>query len=162
MSNFATRILSNLFADMSDRVVLYVDDIGCLSFDNSLEDHARLVAEVIRRLTKANLQVNPDKIVFAQRSIHVLGWSIIHNRLVPDSRKLTNFHLWPIPKTGKQVVKYLGFCNYFRNVVPRFSELAGPLDELRNFKREERSLRIYKSGEKHRSYSSYLLDEMSQ
>ncbi|CEP10672.1 hypothetical protein, partial, partial [Parasitella parasitica] len=134
MRNFATRILSNLFVDMSDRFVLYVDNIGCLSFDNSLEDHARLVAEVIRRLTKANLQVNPDKIVFAQRSIHVLGWSIIHNRLVPDSRKLTNFHLWTIPKTGKQVMKYLGFCNYFRNVVPSFSELAGSLDELRNFK----------------------------
>ncbi|CEP10861.1 hypothetical protein [Parasitella parasitica] len=31
-------------------------------------------------------------------------------------------------------MKYLGFCNYFRNVVPGFSELAGPLDELRNLK----------------------------
>ncbi|KAG2198922.1 hypothetical protein INT46_008254 [Mucor plumbeus] len=134
MSNLATRLLSNLFSDMRDNVCLYVDDIGCLSFDGSLENHARLVAEVIRRLTQANLQVNPEKVVFAQRSIHVLGWSIIHNRLVPDARKLTNFHLWPIPKTGKQVMKYLGFCNYFRNAVPGYSELAAPLDELRNYK----------------------------
>lgn len=134
MSNLATRLLSNLFSDMRDNVCLYVDDIGCLSFDGSLENHARLVAEVIRRLTQANLQVNPEKVVFAQRSIHVLGWSIIHNRLVPDARKLTNFHLWPIPKTGKQIMKYLGFCNYFRNAVPGYSELAAPLDELRNYK----------------------------
>lgn len=134
MGNLSMRLLSDLFSDMRDNVSLYIDDLGCLSYTDSLSEHAALVAEVIRRLTKANLQINQDKFVFAQRSTHVLGWSIIQNRLVPDARKLTNFHLWPIPTTGKQVMKYLGFCNYFRNVIPGFSELAAPLDALRNYK----------------------------
>ncbi|KAK4512904.1 uncharacterized protein ATC70_003614 [Mucor velutinosus] len=134
MGNLAMRLISNLFTDMLDQVSLYIDDLGCLTYTDSLDEHVALVAEVIRRLTKANLQINQDKFVFAQRSTHVLGWSIIQNRLVPDARKLTNFHLWPIPTTGKQLMKYLGFCNYFRNVIPGYSELAAPLDALRNCK----------------------------
>lgn len=134
MGNLSMRLISDLFSDMRDQVSLYIDDLGCLTYTDSLEEHVALVTEVIRRLTKANLQINRDKFVFAQRSSHVLGWSIIQNRLVPDARKLTNFHLWPVPTTGKQVMKYLGFCNYFRNVIPGFSELAAPLDALRNYK----------------------------
>jgi len=134
IGNLTSRCLSNLFSDMRDQVCLYVDDIGVLSFNDSLEEHTQLLAEVIRRLTNANLQINPDKIVFAQRSVHVLGWSIIHNRLVPDSRKLTNFHTWPIPKTGKDIMRYLGFTNYFRSAIPGYGTLAAPLDELRNHK----------------------------
>jgi len=134
MGNLSMRLISDLFSDLHDQVSLYIDDLGCLTYTDSLEEHAALVSEVIRRLTKANLQINRDKFVFAQRSSHVLGWSIIQNRLVPDARKLTNFHLWPVPTTGKQVMKYLGFCNYFRNVIPGFSALAAPLDALRNYK----------------------------
>lgn len=134
IGNLTSRCLSNLFSDMREHVCLYVDDIGVLSFNDSLEEHTQLLAEVIRRLTDANLQINPDKIVFAQRSVHVLGWSIIHNRLVPDSRKLTNFHTWPIPKTGKDIMRYLGFTNYFRSAIPGYGTLAAPLDELRNHK----------------------------
>lgn len=134
IGNLTSRALCNLFADMADHVCMYIDDIGCLTYTDSLEDHTRLVAEVIRRLTQANLQLNPNRLVFAQRSVHVLGWSIIHNRLVPDARKLTNFHTWPIPKTGKDMMRYLGFTNYFRAAIPGYAQLAAPLDALRNHK----------------------------
>ncbi|KAK4513929.1 uncharacterized protein ATC70_005936 [Mucor velutinosus] len=69
MGNLAMRLISNLFTDMLDQVLLYIDHLGCLTYTDSLDEHVALVAEVIRRLTKANLQINQDKFVFAQRSV---------------------------------------------------------------------------------------------
>ena len=38
---------------------------------------------------------------------------------------------WPRPTTGKQIMAYLGFCNYLRDYIALYASLAKPLDELR-------------------------------
>ena len=124
---------ANLFADLPYANV-YIDDI-VISTPASLSLHVDCVAEVLKRLTKANLVVNPDKIVLAQQNIHILGWTVIADGgLIPDPRKLTNIHSWPLPTTGKMIQRYLGFANYFRNSIPLFADICGPLDALRNEK----------------------------
>lgn len=133
VGNVVQRVLTNLFADLPYANV-YIDDI-VISTSPPLSHHVDCVAEVLRRLTKANLVVNPDKIVLAQQNIHILGWTVIANGgLIPDPRKLTNIHTWPIPTTGKMIQRYLGFANYFRNSIPLFADICGPLDALRNEK----------------------------
>jgi transposase InsO family protein len=140
------RTLQNLLSDLntsnaattfptngSHAVSIYVDDILC-STNGSLDDHYRLVAEVIRRLTNANLVLNPDKVVFAQRSIYLLGWSVIHGKLVPDGRKLTNIAEWPAIKTGRQLASFLGLMSYFRSSIPLYSRLTQDLDSLKQYK----------------------------
>jgi len=146
VGSVVVRTLQNLLSDLNTStaattfptdgahsVTIYVDDILCSS-NGSLEDHYKLVAEVIRRLTKANLVLNPEKVVFAQRSIYLLGWSVINGKLVPDGRKLTNIAEWPAIKTGKQLASFLGLMSYFRSSIPLYSRLTQDLDSLKQYK----------------------------
>ncbi|KAK4518183.1 uncharacterized protein ATC70_001534 [Mucor velutinosus] len=146
VGSVVVRTLQNLLSDLNtsnaatpnstkddQSVFCYVDDIIC-STSGSLENHFKLVAEVIRRLTKANLVLNPEKVVFAQRSIYLLGWSVIDGKLVPDGRKLTNIMQWPPIKTGRQLASFLGLMSYFRSSIPMYSRLTGDLDSLKQCK----------------------------
>src|SRR5690606_18156556 len=36
------------------------------------------------------------------------------------------------PTTGKQMMAALGLFNFFRDFIPRYSELAAPLEEVKN------------------------------
>ena len=54
--------------------------------------------------------------------------------LIPDPRKISTVHNWPIPTKGKMIQRYLGFANYFRNSIPLFADICAPLDDLRNEK----------------------------
>jgi transposase InsO family protein len=126
------RNLTTLFEDLP-YVNVYVDDIVVSTFP-PLSYHADCVAEVIKRLTSANLVLNPDKIVFAQQSIHILGWSLIKGKLIPDPRKVASLESWPKMTTGRHIQQFLGFMNFFRSSIPFFAKLAADLDDLRNVK----------------------------
>jgi transposase InsO family protein len=124
------RVLTTLFEDLP-YVNVYVDDIVISTFP-PLSYHANCVAEVINRLTRANLVLNPDKIVFAQQSIHILGWSLVKGKLIPDPRKVASLETWPKLSTGRHIQQFLGFMNFFRSSIPFFAKLASDLDDLRN------------------------------
>src|SRR6266702_6055793 len=47
-----------------------------------------------------------------------------------DSTKLKGIRDWPEPKTIKQVRSFLGFGNFYRRFIRKFSEVAQPLNEL--------------------------------
>jgi hypothetical protein len=51
-----------------------------------------------------------------------------------DQSKLLNLDDWPVPSTGKQIMSFLGFCNYFRDFIPCYSSVAEPLERLRYHK----------------------------
>jgi putative transposase len=124
------RVLTTLFEDLP-YVNVYVDDIVISTFP-PLSYHADCVTEVINRLTRANLVLNPDKIVFAQQSIHILGWSLVKGKLIPDPRKVASLETWPKLSTGRHIQQFLGFMNFFRSSIPFFAKLASDLDDLRN------------------------------
>lgn len=126
------RVLTTLFEDLP-YVNVYVDDIVISTFP-PLTYHTECVAEVIKRLTSANLVLNPDKIVFAQQSIHILGWSLVKGKLIPDPRKVASLDTWPQMTTGRHIQSFLGFMNFFRSSIPFFAKLASDLDDLRNVK----------------------------
>ncbi|PLW51925.1 hypothetical protein PCASD_00852 [Puccinia coronata f. sp. avenae] len=47
-----------------------------------------------------------------------------------DQEKLATILDWPLPSSLKQLHRFLGFCNFYRRFIPKFSELARPLTEL--------------------------------
>src|SRR6267378_8343233 len=47
-----------------------------------------------------------------------------------DAAKLTGIQDWPKPKTIKQVRSFLGFGNFYRCFIRKFSEVAQPLNKL--------------------------------
>ena len=47
-----------------------------------------------------------------------------------DSGKLKGIQDWPTPTTVKQVRGFLGFGNFYRKFIRKFSDIAQPLNEL--------------------------------
>ena len=47
-----------------------------------------------------------------------------------DSVKVKGIQDWPIPTTVKEVQSFLGFGNFYRKFISKFSELAAPLNGL--------------------------------
>lgn len=48
----------------------------------------------------------------------------------PSDSKVEAFQTWPVPKTVRDVRAFLGAANYCAHMVPRFREIAAPLDVL--------------------------------
>ena len=47
-----------------------------------------------------------------------------------DPVKVEGITKWPVPTTVKQVRSFLGFCNFYRAFIPKFSDVARPLNDL--------------------------------
>ena len=39
---------------------------------------------------------------------------------------------WGRPRTGKEIQAFMGFTNFFRNLIPNYSKIAAPLERLRS------------------------------
>ncbi|XP_056392621.1 uncharacterized protein LOC130285289 [Hyla sarda] len=50
--------------------------------------------------------------------------------LRPEPSKVESIMAWPIPKTKKQVMSFLGTAGYYRRFVPDYSKIAKPLTDL--------------------------------
>ncbi|EIE92710.1 hypothetical protein RO3G_17422 [Rhizopus delemar RA 99-880] len=107
----------------------FVDDI--IIFSKSYEEHITHVQNIIQRLTKVNLILNPDKCHFAQSTVYLLGFCVDAKGSRLDPRKVTNALTWPRPSSGKEIQRFLGLVNHFRKYLPNISEVTAPLDKLR-------------------------------
>src|SRR6202451_3780247 len=47
-----------------------------------------------------------------------------------DPKKLAGIAEWPPPKTLRQVRSFLGFGNFYRRFIPKYSHIVKPLTEL--------------------------------
>lgn len=123
------RVMGILFRNLTF-VTTFVDDI--IVFSKTVEEHAEHVRIVIDRLTAANLILQAKKCFFLQKCVYLLGFCISAKGISPDQRKVLNAQEWPVPRTSKDIQAYLGLINYFRAHIPKISDIAASLDELRN------------------------------
>jgi hypothetical protein len=85
---------------------------------------------VFRRLRKNNLELQPDKCDFLRKEVTFLGYRISKHRVEPDARKIEVIKNFLTPRTAKQLKSFLGLAGYYRNFVPQFSKIAGPLHKF--------------------------------
>lgn len=121
----------NIIFNGEAQIATYVDD--CCIFSD-VKSHANIVKRAIDKLTAANLKINYAKCTFFKTSIYMLGFVIGPGITKIDQRRLSNINEWPIPKSAEQVRKIMGVVSYLRNYVPKISDIAAPLDALRNDK----------------------------
>ena len=66
-----------------------------------------------------------------QQNYHgILGLIIKEGQLSVDPVKLKGISEWPVPTTVKQVRAFLGFGNFYRHFIQKFSKLAFLLNNL--------------------------------
>ena len=136
-------VFSSFMRDYLDRVIKadqcaqYVDDIGIAANDaEHLIKNLRATFECIR---EAGLKLTMYKCHFGATEIDFLGRTITSDGVKPQKEGITNFlEKNKFPKSKKDLQRYLGFLNYYRNHIPRLSEKLVPFFQL--LKKDEKVL----------------------
>jgi len=125
-----TRLLDSIFHDVKFKFVFnYLDDL--LVYSESFEEHLAHLEEVMSRLRKAGLTVNPDKVSFAQGEISFLGHLVSSSGVCIDPARTQAIRDFPAPRDVKGVARFIGMVGFYRRFIPNIAELASPLNELR-------------------------------
>ena len=92
--------------------------------------HDEIVEEVLRRLEENDLFVKPEKCVWKIRKVEFLGVIIGEDGVRMEKEKVQRVVEWPVPKSIKNVQKFLELANYYRWFVKDFAKIAKPLYEM--------------------------------
>jgi len=120
-------MMNDLLRDLvvEEKVVVFIDDIMVAT--EIEEGHDEIVEEVLRRLEENDLFVKPEKCVWKVREVGFLG--VIIGKDGVRMEKVQGVVEWPVPKSMKDVQKFLGLANYYRRFVKDFAKIAKPLHE---------------------------------
>ena len=123
-------MMDMMFEDIIERgcTVIYMDDI--MNFSNNLDTLEKLDKDVLQQLQENDLYLKPTKCKFKKTKIEYLGMVITEGKITMDSVKVKGIQDWPAPTTVKEVWSFLGFGNFYRKFINKFSELAAPLNKL--------------------------------
>ncbi|KAE8216955.1 hypothetical protein CF319_g8841, partial [Tilletia indica] len=123
------RFMNDIFRDLQGViVVIYLDDI--LIFSKNREDHTKHVQQVLERLRSAQLYAKPEKCSFFQESVEFLGYKISASGVEMVTDKVDSVLSWPEPKTVKDLQSFLGFANFYRRFIWKYSQVTSPLTAL--------------------------------
>ena len=71
------------------------------------------------------------KCQFGAKEVEFLGRTVSPEGIAPQSHKIKNYlQKLSFPKTKKDLQRYIGFVNFYRNYIPRLSEKIAPFHEL--------------------------------
>ena len=106
----------------------YLDDI--LVYSPDMETHLEHLRKLFMKLREADLKLKEVKCNFLKKHIQYLGHIVSGKGITPMPEKLECIKEMPPPKTPKEVKQFLGLIGYYWKFVPRFSDLARPLNVL--------------------------------
>jgi len=123
-------MMNDLLRDLvvEEKVAVFIDDVMVAT--ETEEGHNEIVKEVLRRLEENDLFVKPEKCVWKVREVGFLGVIIGENGVRMEKEKVQRVIEWPVPKSVKDVQKFLGLANYYRWFVKDFAKITRPLHEM--------------------------------
>jgi Reverse transcriptase (RNA-dependent DNA polymerase) len=123
-------MMDSIFSDMIEgrKVIVYMDDI--LIFAESQKELQERTKQVLQRLREHNLFLKPKKCEFNKSTMEYLRLIIQEGKLSMDPVKLSGIRDWPTLTSVKQVRGFIGFANFYRQFIKKFSELVLPLNNL--------------------------------
>lgn len=121
-------IMGDLFADMEE-VRTYIDDILLID-KGSWEEHLDKLAAILTRLKKQGFKVNAKKSFFGRSELEYLGYWITRDGIQPVPTKVDAIKNLAEPTNKKQLRRFIGMVNYYRDMWVRRSHVLSPLTEL--------------------------------
>ena len=96
----------------------------------SKEGHDELIKEILTRMEVNDLYVKPKKYKWKMREVGFLEVVIGPDGIKIEEEKVKVVLDWPVPKSVKEIQKFLGFADYYRQFVKDFAKIAKLLHEL--------------------------------
>ena len=123
-------MMNDLLRDLvvEEKVAVFIDDVMVVT--ETEEGHNKIVEEVLRRLEENDLFVKPEKCMWKIREVGFLGVIIGEDRVRIEKEKVQGVIEWPVPRSIKDVQKFLGLANYYRRFVKDFAKIAKPLHKM--------------------------------
>jgi hypothetical protein len=109
-------------------VVIYLDDI--LIYSKLGEDYYAHVRIVIERLRKHKLYIKLNKCFFDVEEVEFLGFIVGSIRVKPDPDRILTIKKWSELKSFHKVQVFLGFTNFYKRFIHRYSYEAIGLTNL--------------------------------
>nr|XP_046472584.1 uncharacterized protein LOC124214362 [Neodiprion pinetum] len=120
--NKALGDLANTFA------ICYLDDIIIPS--RTVSEGMQRLRTVLEALTKAGFLLKLLKCWFLKMKVKYLGYVVTSGEIRPNPGKITALTQLPPPETVTQLRQFIGLASYFRQFIPRFSQLTSTLYRL--------------------------------
>ena len=108
--------------------IIYLDDI--IVFSRTPEEHIEILKCVFEKLSKAGLRLKPSKCEFFKSRVAYLGHIVSKDGIETDPKKIEAIKKWPIPRTVTEVQSFLGLTNYYRKFIPKYVQVAKPINQL--------------------------------
>lgn len=124
------RLMDSLFQDQGE--FIYIDDIIVVS--ETFEEHLVALNRVFDKLKKAGLTVNIEKCVFCRPSLKYLGYIVDKHGLRTDPEKIECIANYQLPRTLKELRRFVGMATYYSRFIDKFAYMAAPLHELKKDK----------------------------
>ena len=123
-------MMNKLLRDLinTEKVATFIDDV--IVGMETEKGHDELVAEVIRRLEENNLYVKPEKYKWKVKEVEFLGVVIGPEGIKMEKEKVKVVLEWPTSKYVKDVQKFLGLANYYRQFIESFASIARLLHDI--------------------------------
>ena len=103
----------------------YINDLLVIS-KHSFEEHLEHLEQVFTRLAESGLKVNAVKSSFCTTQLEYLGHIVNRQGVQPSTKKVEAILKIATPKTGRQLRRFIGMVNYYRNMWLKHSELLFP------------------------------------
>ena len=123
-------MINDLLRDLvvEEKIAVFIDNV-MIAMETE-EGHDEIVEEVLRRLEENDLFIKPEKCVWKVREVGFLGVVIGEDGARMEKEKVQGVVEWPMLKSVKDVQKFLGLANYYRQFVKDFAKIARPLHEV--------------------------------
>jgi hypothetical protein len=116
-------------------VRVYLDDILVLT-ETSFQDHMNDLEQVFIRLRSSGLQCNALKCNLAAHETEYLGFKLTQAGIQPLVKKIAAIQSISESTNKKELRRYIGLCNYYRDLWPKHSHIMAPLTSLCSSKSE--------------------------
>lgn len=103
-------------------VIAYINNI--LIYSENIEKHRNQVCKVLFKLKQNQLFVKGEKCEIHTNMVMFLGYIISREGTSMDKQKVKAVTEWPIPHKVKELLKFLGFANFYQQLICNYSSIA--------------------------------------
>ena len=123
-------MMNDLFCNMINQgnMATFIDNI--IVATEIEKGYDKVVKEVLKQLKENDLFVKPKKYQWKVKKVEFLGVVIGLKGVEIQKEKVEGVSNWPTPRNIKEVQKFLGLANYYRQFIKDFVKLAAPLHVL--------------------------------